>query len=133
MSRTSVHDGDAFDYLTDEDALEAVEELGFHVKDLGLLSSAIARPRASAFGQDAYPDVLTKAAAMFESLVRNHALHDGNKRLSVVLTWTFLLNNRVRLDHTKKQAYDFALSTAAGELSLEQIRDWFVAHARADR
>lgn len=133
MSQSGQGDDDECDYLTDEDVLEAVHELGFHVKDWGLLSSAIARPRASAFGQDAYPDIITKAAAMFESLVRNHALHDGNKRISVTLTWTFLLNNRVRLDHTKKDAYDFALATAAGELSFEQIRDWFAAHARADR
>lgn len=120
------------DYLTDEDARDWARELGFHIKDAGLLSSAIARPRASAFGEDAYPDLVTKAAALFESLVRNHALHDGNKRLSVVLTWSFLLNNNVRLRHTKKEAYDFALAAAAGELTFEQIRGWFAAHAQPD-
>lgn len=116
-------------YLTDDDVFTAVERLGFHIKDAGLLGSAVARPRASAFGQDAYPDLVTKAAALFESLVRNHALHDGNKRLSVVLTWAFFDLNGVRLRHTEDEAYDFALATAAGEMAFEQIRDWFAAHA----
>lgn len=121
------------DYLTDEDVVQIVGEMGFHIKDLGLLGSAVARPKASAFGEDAYPDLVTKAAALFESLVRNQALHDGNKRLSVVLTWTFLLNNGIRLRHTKSEAYEFALATAAGELTFEQIREWFAAHAEEDR
>lgn len=122
-------DEGAFFYITDEEALDEVDRMGFHVKDAGLLSSAMARPRASAFGEDAYPDIVTKAAALFESLVRNHALHDGNKRISVALTWAFLSLNGVRLRHTEDEAYDFALATAAGELTFEQIRDWFAAHA----
>lgn len=121
-------DGGTF-YITDDELFATVERLGFHIKDAGLLGSAIARPRASVFGQDAYPDVLTKAAALFESMVRNHALHDGNERLSVVVTWAFLRLNGVNLIHTEDEAYDFALATAAGELTLEQIRDWFAAHA----
>jgi death-on-curing protein len=118
------------DYLSEEEALAVVERLGFQVRDLGLLGSAIARPSASAFGEDAYPDIITKAAALFESLVRNHPLFDGNRRLSVVLTWTFLLNNGVRLEHGEDDAYDFVIDTAAGERSLEQIGSWFAEHAR---
>lgn len=125
--------GGVVDYLDEEDAFEAVEELGFHIKDAGLLSSAIARPQASVFGQDAYPDLVTKAAALFESLVRNHPLHDGNKRLSVVLTWAFMHNNGMRLEHSKREAYDFALAAAAGELTFEEIRAWCAAHAQPDR
>ncbi len=124
---------DHIGYLTEEEALAAVERMGLHVRDAGLLGSALARPRASAFGEDAYPNLITKAAAMFESLVRNHALFDGNKRLSIVLTWAFLLNNGVRLNHTEDEAFDFVLAVAAGERSLEAIRDWFAAHARPDQ
>lgn len=120
------------DCLTDDEALAVVERLGFYIRDAGLLSSAIARPRTTVFGNDAYPDLQTKTAALFESLVRNHPLLDGNKRLAVVLTWTFLLNNGFRLEHTEDEAYDFTIAAASGELTLEQIRDWFADRMRPD-
>ncbi len=63
------------------------------VRDVGLLESAIARPQASAFGEDAYPDLHLKAAALLESLARNHPLVDGNKRLAWVATRYFLIKN----------------------------------------
>lgn len=122
-----IEDSEVF-YFTDEEVLDAVARMGFHVKDAGLLSSAVARPRASAFGQDAYPDIVTKAAALFESLVRNHALHDGNKRLSVAITFAFVSLNGGDLAYTEDEAYDFTIATASGELELDQIRDWFAAH-----
>jgi death-on-curing protein len=118
------------DYLTDDEAFAVVDRLGFQVRDAGLLSSAIARPRTTVFGEDAYPDLATKAAALFESLVRNHPLLDGNKRLAVVLTWTFLLNNGFRLEHTEDDAYDFTIAAASGELTLQEIREWLSSHLR---
>jgi death-on-curing protein len=60
------------------------------IRDVGLLSAAVARPRASAFGDDAYPDVWSKAAALLHSIVKNHALVDGNKRLGWVACAVFL-------------------------------------------
>ena len=72
------------------------------VRDHGLLSSAVARPQASAFGEDAYPDLESKAAALLQSLVRNHPLIDGNKRLG-------LLSNDV--------AYDFVIAVETGQLT----------------
>ena len=116
--------------LTDDEAFAVVDRLGFHVRDAGLLSSATARPRTTVFGEDAYPDLATKAAALFESLVRNHPLLDGNKRLAVVLTWTFLLNNGFRLEHTEDDAYDFTIAAASGELTLQEIREWLSSHLR---
>jgi len=129
---TSADPGEPTDYLTDEEAWAVVAHLGFHIRDAGLLSSAIARPRTSAFGADAYPDLATKAAALFESLVRNHPLLDGNKRLAVVLTWTFLLNNRVALEHDEDDAYDFTIAAASGQLTLDDIRGWFAGRMRPD-
>ena len=123
---------DDVDFLTDDEVFAVVDRLGFHVRDAGLLSSAIARPRTTVFGEDAYPDLPTKAAAMFESLVRNHPLLDGNKRLAVVLTWTFLLNNGYRVQHTEDEAYDFTIAAASGTLTLEQIRDWFADRIRPE-
>ena len=124
---------DNVDYLTDDEAFAVVQRLGFYLRDAGLLSSAIARPRTTVFGEDAYPDLPTKTAALFESLVGNHPLLDGNKRLAVVLTWTFLLNNGFRLEHTEDHAYDFTMAAAAGQLALEDIRDWFAGRLRPDR
>lgn len=60
------------------------------IRDLGLLGAAAARPRATAFGVDAYSDVFTKAAALLHSIVRNHALIDGNKRLGWIACAVFL-------------------------------------------
>jgi death-on-curing protein len=120
------------DYLTDDEAFAVVDHLGFHFRDPGLLSSAIARPRPTVFGADAYPDLPTKAAALFESLVRNLPLLNGNKRLAVVLTWTFLLNNGFALEHSEDDAYDFTIAAAAGQLTLNDIRDWFAARMRPD-
>ena len=121
------------DFLTDDEAHAVVRRLGFHIRDAGLLSSALARPRTTVFGEDAYPDLATKTAAMFESLVRNHPLLDGNKRLAVVLTWTFLLNNGFRLEHTEDEAYDFTIAAAAeGKLTLDAMRHWFADRMRPD-
>lgn len=68
------------------------------VADYGLLDAAEARPQATAFGVDAYPDLFTKAAALLQSLARNHALIDGNKRTAWAAAWTFLYLNGVELD-----------------------------------
>lgn len=67
------------------------------VADYGLLDSAVARPRATAFGLDAYPTLLTKAAALMQSLARNHSLVDGNKRTAWAAAWTFLTVNGTEL------------------------------------
>ena len=68
---------------------------GYGVRDYGLLESALARPPATAFGKDAYPDLDAKAAALLHSIARNHALIDGNKRLALAAVIAFCgLNGR---------------------------------------
>ena len=84
-------------YLEPEDALAAAVHLGFHIRDEGLLFSALARPAASAFGVDAYPELERKAAALLHSLARNHPLFDGNKRFAWYLTLAFLRLNEQRV------------------------------------
>jgi len=82
-------------YLTTDDLIVLLEELGgLQVRDLGLLDSAAHRPQATAFGDDAYPDLDTKAAVLLESIVRNHPLVDGNKRLAWVAVVVFYGVNR---------------------------------------
>src|SRR5687768_14893506 len=66
------------------------------IRDIGLLGSAAARPQATAFGHEAYPDLLTKAAALLQSIVNNHALVDGNKRLGWLATAVFLELNGIK-------------------------------------
>jgi death on curing protein len=86
------------------------------VRDHGLLQSALARPRASAFGQDTYPGIHEKAAALLHSLARNHALVDGNKRLALAATIAFYGMNGMRLTLTNDQAYELVIDVASGRL-----------------
>lgn len=86
------------------------------VRDHGLLESALARPRASAFGADAYPSIEEKAAALLHSLARNHALVDGNKRLALAATIAFLGINDRQLTFSNDKAYDLVVAVAAGKL-----------------
>jgi len=102
-------------YLDLEDLLVLVDDLGVGpVTDLGLLDSAAHRPRTSLFGEDAYPDLDTKAAALLESLVRNHPLMDGNKRLGWLATTVFYGLNGVPLDAPDDAAYDLVIGVATG-------------------
>ena len=86
------------------------------VRDYGLLESAAARPQASAFGGEAYPGLDAKAAALLHSLVRNHALVDGNKRLALAAVIAFYGVNGHRLTLTNDEAYDLIIAIAAGHL-----------------
>jgi len=82
------------------------------VRDWGLLESALARPQASVFGEDAYPSVWDKAAALLLSLVGNHALVDGNKRVGFTCTMLFLRKNDIDLSFGEDEAYDFVIAVA---------------------
>lgn len=86
------------------------------IRDVGLLESALARPRASAFGTDAYDSIHHKAAALAHSLARNHALVDGNKRLTLGAVIAFLGLNGLRLTWSNDEAYEFVIAVAQGEL-----------------
>ncbi|MGY1709082.1 type II toxin-antitoxin system death-on-curing family toxin [Geodermatophilus sp. SYSU D00758] len=86
------------------------------VRDVGLLESASARPRSTAFGADAYPSVHDKAAALLHSLARTQPLVDGNKRLALAATIAFYGVNGVRLALTNDQAYELVMAVAVGDL-----------------
>ena len=107
------------EYLEPEQALAAAKRLGLHIRDEGLLFSALARPAANAFGEDAYATIELKAAALMHSVARNHALFDGNKRFSWFMTVAFLALNDVRLVMPEDTAFDLVLGVARGELDLE--------------
>jgi death on curing protein len=87
-----------------------------HVRDVGLLEAAVHRPQATVLGQDAYPDLFAKAAALLHSLARNHPLVDGNKRLAWLATYVFLAKNDVVLDPDDDAAYELVVAVAAGTI-----------------
>ncbi|UVJ41255.1 type II toxin-antitoxin system death-on-curing family toxin [Arthrobacter sp. CJ23] len=64
-------------YLDIEDALQVIDRYGFHIRDVGLLASALARPATTVMGAEAYPELAMKAAALLESVARFHPLIDG--------------------------------------------------------
>ena len=96
-------------YLTLPELLYVAERAigDVQVRDVGLLEAALARPQATAFGKDAYPELAEKAAAVMHSLARNHALIDGNKRLALAGLIAFLGMNGRRLTMSNDQAYEF--------------------------
>ena len=106
-------------YLTLPELLHVAERTlgaGYAVRDYGLLEAALARPRATAFGKDAYPDLDAKAATLLHSIARNHALVDGNKRLALAAVIAFYGLNGRRLTLTNDEAYHLVISVAAGQL-----------------
>lgn len=85
------------------------------IRDVGLLGSAVARPQTTVFGDDAYPDVWSKAAALLHSLLKNHALVDGNKRLGWLAAAVFLEINGVTVAHVANDdVYDLVLDVTVG-------------------
>jgi len=94
------------------------------VRDWGLLESALARPKATIFGEDAYAGLDGKAAALLHSLVTNHALVDGNKRLGLVAVLLFYGMNGCDLTATEDERVELILAIADGRLSeVEKIAD----------
>jgi death on curing protein len=113
------------EYLELDDVIDlAVALFGnpLPIRDMGLLGSAVARPQTTAFGDDAYPDIWTKAAALLHSIVKNHALIDGNKRLGWLATAVFLEINNIEISRASNDdVYDLVIDVAAGQPSVEEI------------
>jgi death on curing protein len=105
-------------YLELDDLLYVAQRVlpSVEVCDVGLLESALARPRTTAFGADAYGDLHAKAAALLQSVANDHALVDGNKRLALAAVIAFLGLNGHRLTMTNDEAYELVMAVAAGEL-----------------
>ena len=116
-------------YLSLEDLLTLAGDLEVGpVRDVGLLDSAAYRPQASVFGVEAYPSLDVKAGVLLESVVRNHALVDGNKRLAWAATRIFCLLNGADLLYTVDDAEALMLAAAAGKLDVADIAAWIHQH-----
>ena len=116
------------EYVEPDQAVAVVARLGLHIRDRGLLFSALARPSASMYGEDAYPTLELKAAALFSSLAQNHPPFDGNKRLSWLLTLAFLRLNGCRVVMTTDDAFTLVLAVAEGQKKLDEIAAVLAAH-----
>ena len=94
------------------------------VKNVGLLQSALARPKQSAFGQEAYPTIWEKASALLASLIQNHAFHSANKRTGFASMKQFLWINGYNLVVDQKEAEDFTVMVVTEKPSIEEIAEW---------
>jgi death-on-curing protein len=94
------------------------------VRDLGTIASALSQPRVSVGGEDAYPTLIEKAAALGYSLIRNHGFFDGNKRIAHAAMEVFLVMNDMEISASVDEQERFMLSLAAGEVSREALTDW---------
>ena len=94
------------------------------IRDIGLLGSAVARPQITAFSNDAYPDIWTKAGARLQSIVTNHALVDGDKRLGWLSTGVFLELNGIEISRASNDdVYNLVIDVAAGQPTVDTIAD----------
>ena len=98
------------------------------VRDLGLLQAAVARPQATFDGEELYPHLFSKAAAMYHSLVSSHPMADGNKRVGVAAAGLFLERNGYRMTADSAELEAFTLSVAQGMRTVVEIAAWLKAH-----
>ncbi len=122
-------------YLTSEQILFIHSRLidatgGAHgILDIGLLQSAAARPRATFEGKELYPDIFHKAAALMESLIKNHPFVDGNKRTAITSAGIFLRVNGHTLETSQGELERFTLDLATSRTSYEEAEEWFNKYA----
>jgi death-on-curing protein len=124
------------DYLTPEQVIFLHSRListigGAHgVRDVGMLLSALGRPQATFDGKELYPDIMLKAAALMDSLVRNHPFMDGNKRTAITASALFLRQNGYLLQVENLEMVHFTLACAQSQLSLVEIAEWFRKYSK---
>lgn len=121
-------------YLSTEDLLQLAQLLGvLDVRDIGLLDSAALRPQSVVFGTESYPMLADKGAALIESIVGNHPLVDGNKRLGWAALVSFYALNGIYLELVDDEAYEFVIGVASGELRYLEIANQLAVWTQAQR
>lgn len=122
---------DPIRYLTPAEIYEEAEKaLGRKpdVRDRHLLRSAAARPMLRAFGHEAYPTLLDKAAALLHAIAAHHLFYDGNKRTAQAVTIRFLQANGLEPAWTEAEGYAYILEIAQNQHDVEDIALWLAAH-----
>ncbi len=123
-------------YLAPEQVLAIHDQMvkrfgGSHgVRDLGLIESAVARPQASFDGNDLYETLFDKAAALLQSLLKNHPFVDGNKRTALTSAGVFLKMNGWKLMNIHQEEVEFGVRVDNAHLSVEEISKWLKHHSR---
>jgi death-on-curing protein len=123
--------------ITLEEALaihtQVVEATGgsHGVRDRGGLEAALARPWATFAGEDLYPEPINKAAALLESVIKNHPFVDGNKRAGYTLGRLTLITFDLDLQATDDEEYDMVIQVATGQMDVEGIVVWMKVHVVA--
>ncbi len=99
------------------------------IRDIGLIESAVARPQATFGGRYLYSPIFDKTAALLQSLLKNHAFVDGNKRTTLTSAGLFLWKNGYRPVNNHKEEVDFAIKVDNGNLTIKQISKWLKEHS----
>ncbi len=94
------------------------------IRDLNLLKSAASRPYQTFDQLNLYKSPIEKAAAIIESIIRNHPFIDGNKRTGYVIMRLILMDNGLDISANHKDKYEFVISIASGDLNYDQIKEW---------
>jgi len=98
------------------------------LRDIKALESAISRPFMTFDQIDLHPTLIEKAAALIESLISNHPFLDGNKRIGYVLMRYFLLENKMDINASQSEKYEFVIKIAKGQSSTKEINIWISNH-----
>ena len=100
------------------------------IRDLNGLESALARPFQQFDGNDLYPTILLKSAALVQSILINHPFVDGNKRAGYTLLRYFLLSNDLDIEATQEEKYEFIIAIASGNMNFDQIAEWLNSYTK---
>ncbi len=125
-------------YLTVDEVLVIYDRImresggGIGIRDIGALESAVAQPRMTFGGEELYPTITEKAAALGFSLIQNHPFVDGNKRTGHAAMELFLVLNGQEISATEDEQYDIILKVAAGETTREEFSTWLREHIQVN-
>jgi death-on-curing protein len=99
------------------------------IRDKELLNSALSRPYQTFDAKELYPTGIEKAAAILESIVKNHPFSDGNKRTGYVLARLLIMNDKLDIYADQDEKYNLVISVSKGEADFEQIKGWLKKHS----
>lgn len=103
------------------------------IRDFSLIHSAVERPKTSFGEKMLYPNIWFQAAALIQSLIKNHAFNDGNKRTGYFSTLRFLNINNYDIKVTKQELIEFTIKIDVNNLNIETIAHWFKSHSKKHR
>lgn len=118
------------DVLAIHDNMISLYGGSYGIRDVGLIESALSRPKATFGGEDLYTSIFNKAAALFHSLMFNHAFIDGNKRTTMAVAARFLAINKVALNASEQEFVAFPIQVEKQHLEVEEIANWFEKNSK---